>query len=290
MGEVFALTTALIWAFAVILLKKSGERISPFVLNYFRVCVSGSLFIVTLVAGRVQLFGRAPLGDYLILVLSGVIAIAVSDTFFHRCLNMAGAGIMAIVDCLYSPLVTVMAFLLIGELIGPWDIAGMGFIITGVFIAAGHRPPPGTPRRRIVIGIGWGVLAMLTLSFGIVIAKPVLTRHSVLWATAVRQLGALAAMTPVAFLTRRRAVLEALRPSRHWKFMVPAAVLGSFLALLFWIAGMKYTQVGSAAILNQTSTIHILVLASLFLGEPFTRRKAAAIALAVTGIVMVTVL
>ncbi|MBN1884150.1 MAG: DMT family transporter [Candidatus Krumholzibacteriota bacterium] len=290
MGEIFALTTALIWAMAVILLKKSGERIPPFVLNYFRVAVSGTLFVVTILVGRVQFFGRAPLADYLVLVLSGTIAIAVSDTFFHRCLNVAGAGITAIVDCLYSPFVVLTAFLLIGERVGPWDLVGMGFIIVGVLVAAGHRPPPGTPRRRIVVGVMWGVLAMATLAFGIVIAKPVLERHPVLWATAVRQLGALLVMTPVAFLARRRATIAALRPSRHWVFMIPAAVLGSFLALLFWIAGMKYTQVGSAAILNQTSTIHILVFASLFLGEPFTRRKLAAIILAVAGIVMVTAL
>jgi drug/metabolite transporter (DMT)-like permease len=71
--------------------------------------------------------------------------------------------------------------------------------------------------------------------------------------------------------------------------MLPGTVLGSFLSLIFWIAGMKYTQAGVAAILNQTSTIHILVLSAIFLGEPLTRRKMGAAALALTGILMVII-
>jgi drug/metabolite transporter (DMT)-like permease len=57
---------------------------------------------------------------------------------------------------------------------------------------------------------------------------------------------------------------------------------------MLWIAGMKYTQAGSAAIINQSSTIFVLVFASLFLGEPFTGRKVVASALALGGILMVT--
>jgi drug/metabolite transporter (DMT)-like permease len=53
---------------------------------------------------------------------------------------------------------------------------------------------------------------------------------------------------------------------------------------------MKYTLTGIAAILNQTSTIFILLFASLLLGEPMTRRKVLAAGLAVAGILVVTVL
>jgi drug/metabolite transporter (DMT)-like permease len=69
--------------------------------------------------------------------------------------------------------------------------------------------------------------------------------------------------------------------------MIPGTVLGSFLSLIFWIAGMKYTQASIAAILNQTSSIHQIVLATIFLKEPMTRRKAVAAVLALAGIVMV---
>ncbi|HOT02292.1 MAG TPA: DMT family transporter, partial [Acidobacteriota bacterium] len=156
--------------------------------------------------------------------------------------------------------------------------------------AAGHTPAPGASRRQIILGVVWGVLAMFTLALGIVIAKPVLEHTPVIWATTVRQIGCLAALLPIALVSpKRREHLAVIRPNRDWRFMLPGAILGSYLSLIFWIAGMKYVEVGVAAILNQSSTIYVLILAAMFLREPFTRRKAIASLVALTGILLVTV-
>ncbi len=289
MGELFALSTAVTWAVAVILFKKSGEKVLPFTLNFFRVAVSSLLFALMFAAMRMPLLGVAPLDDYLILIASGVIAIAVSDTLFHMCLNRVGAGLNAIVDGLYSPSIVFFAWMLLGERLGPWQLAGMGSVLLGIFIATRHAPPPGATRRQLVLGIIFGVLSMLTLGIGIVIAKPVLNHSPVLWATAVRQIGTFMAMLPVALLLPSRGrIFSHFRPHGSWKYMIPGTVIGSFLSLIFWIAGMKYTQASTAAILNQTSSIHIIILATIFLKEPLTGRKITAAALAVAGIVMVT--
>ena len=290
MGEIFALSTAVTWSIAVILFKKSGEKVPPFALNFFRVAVSSLLFVLMFVIIREPLFGVAPLKDYLILIASGVIAIAVSDTLFHMCLNRVGAGLNAIVDGLYSPSIVFFAWLLIGEKLGPWQLAGMGSVLLGIFVATRHDPPPGATRRQLIFGIMWGVLSMLTLGIGIVIAKPVLNHSPVLWATAVRQIGCFIAMLPVALLLpSRKKIFSNFRPMSSWKYMIPGTVVGSFLSLIFWIAGMKYTQAGTAAILNQTSSIHIIILATIFLGEPLTKRKITALILALAGILMVTI-
>jgi drug/metabolite transporter (DMT)-like permease len=290
LGEIFALSTAITWSIAVILFKKSGEKVPPFALNFFRVAVSSLLFVLMFIIIREPVFGVAPLKDYLILIASGVIAIAFSDTLFHMCLNRVGAGLNAIVDGLYSPSIVFFAWLLIGEKLGPWQLAGMGSVLLGIFIATRHDPPPGATRRQLAFGIMWGVLSMLTLGVGIVIAKPVLNHSPVLWATAVRQIGCFLAMLPVALLLpSRKKIFSNFLPMPSWKYMIPGTVVGSFLSLIFWIAGMKYTQAGTAAILNQTSSIHIIILATIFLGEPLTKRKIAALVLALAGIMMVTI-
>ena len=69
--------------------------------------------------------------------------------------------------------------------------------------------------------------------------------------------------------------------------MVPGTILGSYLALTLWIGGMKYTQTGVAAALNQTTTIFMLAFASVFLKERFGKRKAVAAFLAMIGIALV---
>jgi drug/metabolite transporter (DMT)-like permease len=289
MGELFSLMAALIWAAAVIFLRRSGETISPFALNLFKVTITAPLLLLTAFLAGQPIVSRAPPADYLILFASGVIAIAISDTLFHRSLNMIGAGISAVTGCLYSPLVALLAFIMLGERLGPWQLGGMGPVIAGVMVAARHRPPPGVSNRQIAVGVMWGGLAMAAVAFGIVIAKPVLVRSPVLWASAIRQTGSLIVMLPLAAIhPRRRILFSAFRPSPSWRFSLPATLLGSYLALLAWIAGMKYTMTGVAAILNQTSTVFILVLAALILKEAMTRRKALAAALGIAGILMVT--
>lgn len=290
MGSVFALLTALIWACAVILLKRSGETVPPFTLNLFRVVVSTALLVPTvLVAGQAG-WNQWSVRDVLILFASGIIAIGISDTLFHASLNMVGAGISSIVDCLYPPLTVALAMVLLGERLSARQLVGMALVLGGILAAAQHEPPHGVPPRQIVLGVLCGVVAMAALAFGIVIAKPVLNHAPVLWATLVRQIGCLLVMGPIALVSpRRRELARVFRPSPAWRFSLPGAVLGSYLALIFWIAGMKYSQVGVAAILNQSSTIYILILAALVLGEPFTRRKLVASVLAVAGILLVTI-
>jgi drug/metabolite transporter (DMT)-like permease len=288
-GELFALGSAVVWALAMVTLKKAGETAPPLALNLFRVALSIPLFAVTLLALGEPLWRPAPRADLLILFASGVIGIAISDTLLHAALNRMGAGITGIVDCLYSPFVVLGAYLALSERLSAWQLAGMVLVIVGVLIASRHDPPAGVPRRRLLVGVASGVLAMATVAIGIVMAKPVLEHSPVVWATSMRQVGALFVLAPVAVLLPGRAGhLRPLRPRRHWRHLVPGAVLGSYLSVLLWIAGMKYTQAGSAAILNQSSSIFVLVFASLFLGEPFTRRKAAASAIALGGILMVT--
>ena len=289
MGEIFALLTGFTWAIAVILFKKSGEKIPPFALNFFRVGIGSVFFIVTFLFMKEPLWGRAPLEDYLILTLSGFLAIAISDTLFHKCLNMVGAGINAIVDTLYSPFIVFFAFMFLGERFTFWHYSGMVVILTGVILTTRIDPPEGRTKRQLLVGISYGVISMATIGLGIVIAKPVLDRSPVVWATAVRQIGSLVTMLPALLIPKiRREVFAAFVPQKHWKFMIPGTVLGSYLALMLWIAGMKYSQAGVAAILNQTSSIHILIFASIFLKEPFTRHKAAAAILALCGVLMVT--
>jgi drug/metabolite transporter (DMT)-like permease len=290
MGELLALLTALIWAAAVILLKRSGESVPPFALNLFRVTVSSVLLLPTaFLAGQASVTS-ASLSDILLLVASGAIGVAISDTLFHASLNRIGAGISAIIDCLYSPLTVLLAFLALNERLSTLQLVGLALVLGGVFAAARHEPPHGVAPRQVAVGVVWGVLAMVALAVGIVIAKPVLDRSTLLWAATVRQVGCLAVMLPVALLSRRRAqILGALRPSSVWLHSLPGAVLGSYLGLICWIGGLKYTKVGVAAILNQSSTIYILILAAIFLKEPFTRRKLLASLVALAGIILVTV-
>jgi drug/metabolite transporter (DMT)-like permease len=289
MGAVFALVCAVFWAVAVILFKRSGETVPPFALNLFRVTVSTPLLIATVWARGLPLVRPAPAADYWFLVASGVIGIAVADTLFHWSLNRVGAGITAIIDTFYSPMVVFLAFVLIGERIGLRDFAGMGLIMGAVLLSGTLKPPAGCTRKMLIEGIVLGLLGLSFLSFGIVVAKPVIDHSPVLWVAAVRQAASATVLLAAALISPRRwEHFAVLRPSRSWRWMVPGTIMGSYLSLIFWLAAMKYALASVAAILTQSSTLFILLFAVLFLREPMTRRKALSALLALAGVLLVS--
>jgi drug/metabolite transporter (DMT)-like permease len=292
-GEFYALACALLWAFAVILFRKTGETIEPVALNLFKAVVGLTLFVTTMAALGAPFFPEdVPLTDWVVLMASGALGIAIADSIFFASLNRLGAGRSAIVNCLYSPAVVACSAIYLGESRGPWLIPAM--LMMGAAILVGTWNPEDSSgdeadRRSLRIGVALGGLAMLFMAAGIVWAKPVLDRSDPLWATTARLVGGAVFLGLQGLLPRWRAgVIQVFRPGPHWKVAIPAAVLGTYFALFLWILGMTYTQTNTASVLNQSSTVFVLILATIFLREPLTWRRGLAIVIGLAAAVLVT--
>ena len=169
------------------------------------------------------------------------------------------------------------------------DVAGAVMIIFGIFLTSTRQPLPEVTPSDMRRGVGLATLSVALMALGVVLAKPVLDRSPILWSTAVRLIaGVLALLALTAVSPRHRSAWRTLRPSRSWKVAVPGAVLGAYVAMIVWVAGMKYTQASVASILNQTSAVFVLPIAAVVLKEPITGRKIAAVVLAIAGVVLVT--
>jgi drug/metabolite transporter (DMT)-like permease len=292
-GETCALLAALTWACAVVLLKRVGESVSPLALNLFKNVVALILLTFTLLVmpQSIDLVREFSGEDIAVLLLSGLLGIAIADTVFLQSLNLLGVGLVSIVDCLYSPFVILFSFLILSEELAAAHYVGTGLILVGVFTSSRHAPPAGRTRGQIVLGTVLGAIAMALMSFGIVIAKPVLEINDfpLIWATTLRLLPATLALALMASVSpQRKEHWSVFRPSSLWRLSVPASVLGMYLAMIFWVAGFKYAKASIAGILNQTSIIFAIILAAVILKEPFTRRKFVAVTLAAAGVILVT--
>ncbi len=292
-GEFYALACAVLWAFAVILFRKTGETIEPVALNLFKAVVGLTLFVITMLVLGAPFFPESvPLEDWVVLMASGALGIAIADSVFFASLNRLGAGRSAIVNCLYSPAVVLCSALYLGEPRGPWLFPAM--LMMGAAILVGTWKPEDkagdeADRRSLRIGVVLGGLSMLLMAAGIVWAKPVLDRSDPLWATTARLAGGAIFLGIQGLLPRWRAgVIKVFRPGPHWKVAVPAAVIGTYFALFMWILGMTFTQTNTASVLNQSSTVFVLILATIFLREPLTWRRGLAIVIGMTAAVLVT--
>ena len=286
-GETLALSTALIWATAVILFKKSGESVHPIALNLFKNTLALFLFIPTIYLFGYKLNHDAPMQDYYLLMISGALGIGIADTFFFKSLNLLGAGMTAIVDCLYSPFIIILSILWLGERLAFWQVVGVILIVSAVLTAT--RGGKSISRRDLAWGVGYGVLAMGFMAVGIVMIKPILDRSPLLWVTEIRLVGgAVVLFLMLVFNRNRRNIILSLNTPGSWRFTLPGSFIGAYLALVFWLGGMKYTQMSIASALNQTSVIFMFIFAAIFLHERLDWKMTIGIVLGAIGVFLVT--
>ncbi|MBI5526341.1 MAG: DMT family transporter [Deltaproteobacteria bacterium] len=286
-GEFFSVACALVWAIATILFRKGGEHVPPVALNLFKDAVGLVLFLVTLPIIGVRLLDPShPPSDWAILLASGALGIGIADSLFFAALNRLGAGRLSIVASLYSPAVVVFAFLYLGEPLGLAIVSGaalmMGAVVVGTWEPA--RTAARADRKMLAEGVALGLVSVTFMAAGIVLAKPVLNTADPWWAATVRLIGGTALLCLQALTRQNRGSVRAcFTPNASWRFTVPAAFIGAYVAMIMWVVGFKYTSAGIAGVLNQTNVIFALILGALFLGEPVTLRKVLAVVLAFAG-------
>jgi drug/metabolite transporter (DMT)-like permease len=289
LGELLSIAAAVIWAGSVVLFRMSARSLGPLALNFFKNIVATLLLLATLAVLRQELVRAVPVLDYCMLLAAGVVGITVADTLFLRGLNLVGAGRSQIVSSSYSPFVIALSFVFLGERLSPGDLAGTAFILFGIVLSArrvsASEVSPADMRKGIIVS----TISFALMALGVVLTKPVLDRSPVLWATTIRLLGGVAGLVLIAIVSpKHRYLWRSLRPSRSWRITIPASVMGAYIAMLVWLAGMKFTQASTAAILNQLSAVFVLPIAAVFLKEPVTKQKLGAVASALAGVVLVT--
>jgi drug/metabolite transporter (DMT)-like permease len=318
LGEILSLLSAIAWAFGVILYRRLGESLPPLTLNFLK----NSLVLGMLVPVVLLVHGIAPptfsATQFAIAFASGVIGLALADTLYFRALNELGAGRMGIIGNLYSPFVILLSFLFLGERLSAMQ--GLGFVLVSAGVALVARPPrapaddtgavlcaaagadaagghslgveqqPAVPRpRSSARGALYGIVAIGLMAIAIVLVKRVLEAQPLLWVTLVRLAGALTGLVLIAML---RGGLRQLAPRGvkiNWRLLALAAFVGQCLGMVLWLAGYKYTQASVAAILNETASVFILLLAWLLLREPLGRRGACGVSLTLGGVVLMLV-
>ena len=106
-----------------------------------------------------------------------------------------------------------------------------------------------------------------------------------MWLTGLRILGGMLGMLLITTIMGRWGEIQSMPAlGKQWPRLVVAAFVGQFLSMVFWLGGFKYTQASVASVLNETSSIFILLLAAFYLAEPLNRRSIVAVILTFSGV------
>jgi len=288
-GKLMAVTCAMLWGLAIVFFKRSGESMSPSVLTLYKTFITAILFIpILFLVDPVPEGSVMATEDVVILCVSGILGIALADTLIFKCLNMVGAGLFGIIDSLYSPILIATSCLWLQTSLETKEILGTCLVVSAVLIATVKMSANEERHPQLVLGILIGALGMASMAISIIQMKPILDRMSVWWVTEIRLVASGLVLAVMVLLKGKwTQFTSALRSRETLKHALPGTLIGNFLAMTIWIAAFKFTDVHAAAILNQTSTIFIVIFASLLLKEPFTLRRTSATLLAFSGAVIV---
>jgi len=290
LGEIYAILNGLTWGIAIILYRKCGETNSPLGLSLFKNAFSIPLFIFTLLICNVNFIPELTSQDYLILIASSLLGLTISDTLLFKSINSWGASNWAIIDCLYSPFLIILGYVLLNEKLEFLDYLGGALVISAAIIVAKFEGRSFSSKRASFIAMGIAVLAVLTNTLSIVIVKPVLLKTNLLWVTSFRCLiGFLSLGLLSLFSKNRKKIWNSFKPKSDWRYLIPGVFMGNYVAITLWVAGFKYANVGIVGILNKLSIVVILILSTLFLNEKMTSRKILAATIGISGAILVLV-
>lgn len=287
-GEFYSLACALAWAVAVILFKKSGESLAPVPLNLFKNTLGLALMLLTVLAVSGTAWPDIPPAAVVLALVSGFLGIGLGDTLYFRALNAVGASRMAVAQTLYSPFVIVLSALYLAERLGLLQLAGVALVIGGI-VLVNYAPGAVSLDARVVRrGIVEAALAVGAMAAGVVMAKPLLERYDFLWIVTLRIVGGILGMVMLMPSARDfSGIRAAFAGVRHWPHVIAGSVVGTYISMLLWLAGYKYTEASIAAVLNEMAAVFILVLAALFLGERLRREQLLGAVVAVAGVLLV---
>ena len=282
LGDFYAILTALCWSCGVIFFEIAGRVLNSLQISLLKNIV-GVLGFISFIILQGDPFADFIGEEYFILIISGIIGVAIGDILFLASLRRIGSSLSAIVSTGYTISIFILAFLMFGEVISFISYIGGVLVILGVVIGTIDRDLDRTP-KEILYGVSFGLLANLCTAYSILLLRPIMDVHPVLPIALVRfSIGMIISAFGILYLNGKLALRETILKGFSNYNLLAGAFFGTFLSVIFWLAGFKFTLAGRAAIYNQLSTIFIILLASVFLNQQMTKRKWVAVSLALMG-------
>lgn len=268
LGALAALLTALVWSFTALFFTLASDRVGALAVNRTRL-----LFAVLLLgSAHWALYGTPLPADalppsWLWLGLSGVIGLALGDTFLFQALVDLGPRKAMLVMSSWPIVSAFLAFSFLGEGLGLREVLGIGLTVTGIAWVVLERNPErqGPVRKeRLRRGILMAAGGAICQAAGLVAAKQGLTGGlPALSGTLIRMLAATASIWLItAVIGGVRENFGKFRDRRALLFTVCGSVTGPFIGVWMSLYAVNHTKVAIASALM--ATVPILLLPIMF--------------------------
>lgn len=290
-GIVAGLSSCALWAWSATNFQGGVQRYGAFTCNLFKTVVACLFFGVTVLM-KLALgdAGVGPAKDAAMLALSGFVGMALGDWALLAAMGRVGVRQAMLIHGT-SPL-----FLLVWSLAGPGElltaqqIIGVLLVIAGVGAVTWMQGRDEKERAAgFGLGITFGLLAALGQAAGIVIAKDALPSFHPLTASGTRLAGALAGLLLVqALRLRLPRSIAALKVKELWRTLTLPAFVGTYLGIILMMIAIDRTPEAVSGALLSTTPLFVIPCAIFMLGEHFQSKVLVGTAIAVAGIIAIS--
>ncbi|MEE2786506.1 MAG: DMT family transporter [Myxococcota bacterium] len=289
-GELSALSASALWAGASIIYTRLRSEISAPVLNLFKTASAGGLLWLTLWAmDGVVWPTQMSLSETGWLALSGILGLAIGDTFLFEAFGRIGPRRTLLISALAPAFTAVMAWPILGEPMTLTMVVGICLTGFGVTVVVAAKTPRTETASRVTSGYAFAMVAAAAQASGCIATK-LGGAHSPLELTVVRvAFGTLGLLCYLSLRIDWRAETARLKKPHLLKPLIIAMLIGTYLGIWLQVAGLRYAPAGIAASLSSTSPLFVIPLAALCLGDAISKRAALGASLAVIGIFVLCV-
>ncbi len=283
-GTAAALGSAASWACGAILFKTLGERMSPMAMTLAKGAVSVLLLGVAVVFME---FHTASSSALWLLTLSGIIGIALGDTFFFKALQDLGPVSMIVLMMIGQVFTAVLGIVFLREMPPALAWAGMVLVLVGIAMVL-RADSPETPSPTRMRGMIFGLASVICMAVSIVIAKQPLQEMPTIQATFLRMAsGTVGLFLAGAMFGQLGGWVAPLKDKPFLaKFLLAVAVV-TFGGFWLSLVAVKYLDVAVASTLSATEPIFVLPLAYFFLKDKVTGLSIVGAVTAVFGISLI---
>ena len=255
--------------------------------NVARLVFAAILLLVTILVANLNF--RLSLSQYAYLSLSGFIGLVFGDSFLFKSFHVNGARISMLIMSLAPAISAILAFIILGESLTFWGIAGIVVTTAGITIVVVANQQSRSERVKITgRGMIYGFFGAVGQGAGLVFARMAFNDGEIngFVATFVRIAASLVILLPLTLATRRikDSVGTFSRDKRALALTIGGAIFGPYLGITLSLIAISYTKVGIAATLMATVPILMLPLVRIIYREHLTWHAIVGACVAVAGV------
>ena len=273
------------WLLVVLLESIFLAAFGALAVNLFKCVLASAALLLTLaLSSRLHWLYDAPRAELGWLILSSLTGIVIGDSALFAAVKRLGGHSTLLLQT-FAPVFAVSLAVLLGERLHPAQWAGAAVILSGVLLVVVSRRNGDAGGALSLAGVAFALLAALGQGVGLVLAKMGMVTVPAVPATLIRLGSAAAGMFVLLSVSGGLPGFGKLLGSvPTLKRVIPASLIGTYVAMMLMMLGASLTPASLAAVLLSMPPVFSLVVEAVV-----DRRRPGLGALAGTALSMIGV-